>query len=104
MRNTTELQEQLILLFREKANIEVSSVHEDLIETGLLDSLKIVELLTELERRFRLKFSVSDLEIDSFRSIARIADLVVNNSDHGGMPNIVASASSIRNPQSQVAD
>ena len=104
MRNTTELQEQLILLFREKANIEVSSVHEDLIETGLLDSLKIVELLTELERRFRLKFSVSDLEIDSFRSIARIADLVVNHSDCGGMPNAVMTGSSSRAAQGQVAE
>jgi acyl carrier protein len=104
MRDNTELQQQIVSLVLENVNLEVPSVHQDLIETGLLDSLKIVELLTELERRFRLKISVNDLDIDSFRSIERITDLVVNHSDCGGMPNAVTSEASSRATQDHVAE
>lgn len=79
MTDHTKLQKEILSLFIESVNLEVSSVHEDLIENGLLDSLKIVELLTELERRFRLRFSMDELELDSFRSIARITDFVMNH-------------------------
>ena len=51
-------------------------VIESLVKAGALDSLGFVELLVHLEREFAVKISIEDLELDNFRSVARIAELV----------------------------
>lgn len=61
-------------------NVEVESAETDLFEAGLLDSLAFVELLLRLEREFGVTASVDDLELDNFRSIARIAAFVSRSS------------------------
>jgi acyl carrier protein len=48
----------------------------DLIDGGLIDSLTLVELLFELEREFELQFSLDDLDVETFRSVDRIAAFV----------------------------
>lgn len=63
-------------LFAKKLNLEVSSVDTDLVETGLLDSLALVELLAQLEETFGLSVSTDDLELENFRSIESIAGFV----------------------------
>jgi acyl carrier protein len=57
-------------------NLEVSSVDTDLVETGLLDSLALIELLAQLEETFGVSVSTDDLELENFRSIASIAGFV----------------------------
>lgn len=74
--------ERLTKLFLEQMNVEVPSVETDLLETGVLDSLRLVELLMHLETEFGVVVSVEDLEIDHFRSIARIADFVSRYDGH----------------------
>jgi len=68
--------QKLTELFAKKLNLDVSSVDTDLVETGLLDSLTLVELLTQLEETFGVSVSTDDLELENFRSIASIAGLV----------------------------
>ncbi len=63
-------------LFAADLNVEVPGPDTDLFEAGILDSLKFVELLVRLEDVFGRKFSLEELEIDSFRSVSRIAALV----------------------------
>lgn len=48
----------------------------DLVDDGLLDSLALVELLVGLEQEFQIRFAPEQLEIDRFRSIAALVDLV----------------------------
>ena len=50
----------------------------DLLETGLLDSLGLVELLFHLEQRFGFTTNFADLDFENFRSVERIAEMVVN--------------------------
>jgi acyl carrier protein len=68
--------QKLTELFAKKLNLEVSSVDTDLVGTGLLDSLALVELLAQLEEAFGLSISTDDLELENFRSIDRIAGFV----------------------------
>ena len=56
-----------------KMGIEVPSPEADLVATGLLDSLSIVNLLVHLEQSYDTRISLEDLDLDNFRSIARIA-------------------------------
>ena len=68
--------QKLTELFAKKLNLEVSSVNTDLVETGLLDSLALVELLAQLEETFSVSVSIDDLELENFRSIASIAGFI----------------------------
>jgi acyl carrier protein len=68
--------EKLTELFARKLNLDVPSVETDLVGTGLLDSLTLVELLAQLEETFGVPISTDDLELENFRSIASIAGFV----------------------------
>lgn len=63
-------------IFAEKFAIQVDSADADLLDTGLVDSLTLVDLLVELEQRFGVSLPLEELEIDDLRSVARITGLV----------------------------
>jgi acyl carrier protein len=68
--------QKLTDLFARRLNLNVPSVDTDLVETGLLDSLTLVELLAQLEETFGVSISTDDLEFENFRSITSIAVFV----------------------------
>ena len=70
------LHAQLREFFSEKLSVEISSVDADLIQTGILDSLALVELLAYIEKEFGTEISLDDLEIEDFHSIVKIAEYV----------------------------
>ena len=72
----TNLDGRITTLFLERLNREVTSIQTDLLETGILDSLAFVELIYHVEQEFGVQVSVDDLEIDNFRSIAKIAEFI----------------------------
>jgi len=63
-------------LFADRLHTDVPAADTDLFETGILDSLRFVELLAALEEAFSVRIAVQDLEIDDFRSVSRIADFL----------------------------
>jgi acyl carrier protein len=63
-------------IFADRLAIEVESPSVDLLDTGLVDSVTLVELLLVLEQQFGVSLPLEDLEMEDFRSVARIADLV----------------------------
>ncbi|MBK6797806.1 MAG: hypothetical protein IPG76_13800 [Acidobacteria bacterium] len=60
MANSIELHNSIIRILSEKIHVEVPSVETDLMESGLLDSLTLVELMASLEEN---SVSVSRLTI-----------------------------------------
>ena len=69
----TEQVQQILL---RELNVDVPSEQADLIESGLIDSLALVELLVAIEREFGVSFELEELEPDNFRSVSRIAELI----------------------------
>ncbi|UCF67666.1 MAG: acyl carrier protein [Acidobacteriota bacterium] len=65
-------------IITEELNIELHSTDSDLIDTGLLDSLSLVEMLTHLEQRFGIPVDLGSLELDNLRTISRIGDFVAS--------------------------
>jgi len=50
---------------------------DELLTKGLIDSLGIVRLMVHLQRRYGIPdFDKSDLTLDNFRTIDRIADMI----------------------------
>jgi len=76
--SSNPIRAELTTLFAEKLGLEVPSPESDLVENGLLDSLTLVDLLMHLEQRYDTRISLEDLELDNFRSIARIAQYLSN--------------------------
>jgi acyl carrier protein len=73
-----EIITKLHTIFANDLDIEVPDAETDLLTTGLLDSMTLVDLLMRLETVFDMKIPVADLEIDNFRTIASIAAFVAN--------------------------
>ncbi len=76
-----ELTGQLADLFRDALSIEVPSPETDLLETGRLDSVGVVELVLELETRFGVRVEMDALELDDFRTLRSIAAFVAERRD-----------------------
>jgi acyl carrier protein len=69
---------QLSALFLDQLNIEVPGPDTDLIETGMLDSMKLVELLVQIEQQFGIRIELEQIEIDDLRSVRGIARMIGN--------------------------
>jgi D-alanine--poly(phosphoribitol) ligase subunit 2 len=74
--DTADLERRIRALFLQALNIGIDSVDADLVETGLLDSLILVELLLYLEETFDIDVVVAELDIDDFRTVRNIGRFV----------------------------
>ena len=77
MTDTSAIIERLGAVFVESFHIEVPSADLDLLESGILDSFQMVQLLLEVEQRFGYRIKLEDIELDDLRTLSRIARLVV---------------------------
>ncbi|MFD0307021.1 phosphopantetheine-binding protein [Streptomyces sp. NPDC127119] len=55
----------------------------DLFDTGVVNSLQLLELIGWLRERYRLPIEDLDLSLQSFRSVAAIQDLIETNTPTG---------------------
>ena len=81
--STPEVNERVKQIFVDALNIQVPSDDTDLIEGGYIDSLALVELLFAIEREFSVTVPLDDLDIDNFRNVRRIGELVAANGRPG---------------------
>jgi D-alanine--poly(phosphoribitol) ligase subunit 2 len=63
----------LMKLFSEDMNVDVPSAEIDLIETGIMDSMMLVDLLFQIEARFNISIPLEELDMDNLRSVQSIA-------------------------------
>jgi acyl carrier protein len=68
--------DELNALFEEALHMEVPGPHTDLIESGLLDSLQLVQLLLQIEERMGARIPLEEVDLDDLRSIGRLAALI----------------------------
>lgn len=76
MTGNFELHNKITELLLDRVHVEAPSIETDLMETGLLDSLTLVELMTSLEEEFGISISFDEIELDNFRSVKRISEFV----------------------------
>ncbi|MCI0664375.1 MAG: acyl carrier protein [Acidobacteria bacterium] len=89
MTNGTVSYDQITHLLSEKVHIKPPSLEADLLESGLLDSLTLVELMSSLEEQFGIRISFDEIEIENFRSVKNIAEFV---NGHGTNKELVVSS------------
>jgi acyl carrier protein len=71
---------RLRAFFSEKLSVQISSIDANLVQTGILDSLALVELLAYIEKEFETEIPLDDVGIEDFHSIAKIAEYVYAHS------------------------
>ena len=67
---------QLATVFADVTGSNPPDRDADLIEGGVLDSLALVELLFAIEQELGIVIPAERLEIERFRTLARLAELV----------------------------
>lgn len=72
----------------EAMHVEVPSVETDLFDSGILDSQRLVELLFQIEQSFDTQIDVQDFEIENFRCIEKIANLIVQRKSENKIPQL----------------
>jgi acyl carrier protein len=73
------LEQQIAGLVRDVLQIEVTSSDDDLIAGGMLDSLGVVTLIAELEVDLGHELVLDEFDIESFRTVRRIAAFVIDS-------------------------
>ena len=73
--------ERVRTLFADVVGAEPPDDDTDLIAAGLIDSLALVELLLALEQQNGIEIPLEMLDIERFRTIERLAALVIECSD-----------------------
>jgi acyl carrier protein len=76
MQYSDVLVEDIRSVLRDHLHVIADSPEFDLLETGSVDSIGLVELILQLEERFEVSLPMDALEIDDFRTIRSIADLI----------------------------
>ncbi len=77
MQTLNGVERQLLTLVSKRMNVEIRSAEIDLIETGIMDSLALVDLLLGIEGEFGVRIPLEELEIDDLRSVGRLAQVIV---------------------------
>lgn len=84
MNDTTRLIERVGTLFADTFHIAVPSPQTDLLDTGILDSFQMVELIFQLEQHFGLRVDIDRIDLEELRTLERIARLVAAGNGAAG--------------------
>jgi acyl carrier protein len=68
--------ERLRALLLEHLHVDVPSPDVDLLESGVLDSLQLVDLLLLVEQHFGRRIPIEAIDLDDLRSLGRLARLL----------------------------
>lgn len=83
MENLEKLQMRILEIFVECFDTRLASGQVDLIEARLVDSVKLVDLVLQIEERFGVMLAFEELEIEDFRTVARLAECIARNAPAG---------------------
>jgi acyl carrier protein len=78
--------ERIQNIFRDVLHVEVASPDTDLVGTGVLDSLALIELLHELELEFGIEIPLDGVDIETFLTVERMVGFVLETADARRQP------------------
>jgi D-alanine--poly(phosphoribitol) ligase subunit 2 len=76
MTDSTALTSRVAELIQDVLQVEVPDAGTDLVAAGLIDSLALVSLITEVELEFGIRLPLDDFDLSRFRSAEQIAAVV----------------------------
>jgi D-alanine--poly(phosphoribitol) ligase subunit 2 len=83
LREHRTIENEIAEIFAKELHVDVPSHDCDLVETGVLDSLQLVELIFQLEQHFGIRVSLDEMDLEDFRTIERITVAVASKNGSG---------------------
>jgi acyl carrier protein len=74
--NTASIEARLVEFLREITSRPELSVETELVESGIADSLTMMDLLVFIETELKVRLETTDLNADTFRTPATLAELI----------------------------
>lgn len=71
-----EIENRIMEIFSDSLYLNLASPYVDLIETGVLDSMMLMELTMLLEKNFDIRISVSEIRVEDITSVSAISAFV----------------------------
>lgn len=71
-----QCRQEIESILKNQLRIDVPGPDADLLDSGLLDSLGLVDLIAAIERRFGIVVNLIDLDLDDIRTVDSIVELV----------------------------
>jgi acyl carrier protein len=81
MQAYTAIVSDLSALFRDRLFIDVPAPDTDLIDSGLLDSLQLVQLLLHVEQDLGHRIPLDEVSLDDLRSLERLAGIIASKQE-----------------------
>ncbi len=78
--NPSDVKETVRSFINGSINIDALGDDENLFETGIVNSLFAVQLMTFVERKFGIEIGMDDLDIENFKSINATAVFIARKS------------------------
>lgn len=78
------LEEEILAIIKEKNPDENIGANDSLLQTGVVSSLQLIELLFELESKYGVKFNLNEIDLNSIDSAAKLSEFIngLNNMDN----------------------
>jgi len=73
----TEIENKLSEKIFELSGKRISSIDEELVESGLLTSITMAELALEIEKIFSVQLSFMEVSKENFRSVGALTKLIL---------------------------
>jgi acyl carrier protein len=74
--HSDRIEQSIMGFLRDRFGVEVADPGTDLIESGILDSAMVVDLVLYLEEGFGVMVALEDLEFENFATVRSIAGFV----------------------------
>jgi acyl carrier protein len=74
--NTASIEARLVEFLRGVTSRPELSVETELVESGIADSLTMMDLLVFIETELKVRLETTDLNADAFRTPATLAELI----------------------------
>lgn len=78
-----DIEAAILAMMRRDLHLAVDAADADLLSSGLLDSLALVDLLARLEQAWSITIPLDQLDLEDVRSVRRIAALVARQRGPG---------------------
>lgn len=76
MESYIHISEKISTIVSKSLTIDKPDIDKDLFESGLLDSLSLIQLMMELEEGFEITITPEELDVEDYRTIRTMSQMI----------------------------
>lgn len=77
MKNNNEVYKKTSLIVCKTLTVDQVDIDKDLFESGLLDSLTLIQLMMELEEGFEITITPEEMNVEDYKTVRAMAKMIV---------------------------